>query len=99
QRPVATTAAPLTVARDGCPPPRPKSPRTRKMPASRPFLQADDGSRTRDLRLGKPTLYRLSYVRAVLCPCKSVALSLAGGRRAQPILDLPRGAHARLPQR
>jgi hypothetical protein len=25
--------------------------------------QADDGSRTRDLRLGKPTLYRLSYVR------------------------------------
>jgi hypothetical protein len=31
---------------------------------SRPFLQADDGSRTRDLRLGKPTLYRLSYVRA-----------------------------------
>ncbi len=29
-----------------------------------PFLQADDGSRTRDLRLGKPTLYQLSYVRA-----------------------------------
>jgi hypothetical protein len=28
-------------------------------------LQADDGSRTRDLRLGKPTLYQLSYVRAV----------------------------------
>jgi hypothetical protein len=27
---------------------------------------ADDGSRTRDLRLGKPTLYRLSYVRAVV---------------------------------
>jgi hypothetical protein len=26
--------------------------------------QADDGSRTRDLRLGKPTLYQLSYVRA-----------------------------------
>jgi hypothetical protein len=26
--------------------------------------EADDGSRTRDLRLGKPTLYRLSYVRA-----------------------------------
>jgi hypothetical protein len=26
--------------------------------------KADDGSRTRDLRLGKPTLYQLSYVRA-----------------------------------
>jgi cytochrome c biogenesis protein CcmG, thiol:disulfide interchange protein DsbE len=26
--------------------------------------RADDGSRTRDLRLGKPTLYQLSYVRA-----------------------------------
>jgi hypothetical protein len=25
--------------------------------------KADDGSRTRDLRLGKPTLYQLSYVR------------------------------------
>ena len=27
------------------------------------FLEADDGARTRDLRLGKPTLYQLSYVR------------------------------------
>jgi hypothetical protein len=27
-------------------------------------VEADDGSRTRDLRLGKPTLYQLSYVRA-----------------------------------
>jgi hypothetical protein len=26
--------------------------------------RADDGARTRDLRLGKPTLYQLSYVRA-----------------------------------
>lgn len=26
-------------------------------------VKADDGSRTRDLRLGKPTLYQLSYVR------------------------------------
>ena len=25
---------------------------------------ADDGVRTRDLRLGKPTLYQLSYIRA-----------------------------------
>jgi hypothetical protein len=31
----------------------------------RPFYEADDGGRTRDLRLGKPTLYQLSYVRAV----------------------------------
>ena len=30
---------------------------------SSPFYKADDGSRTRDLRLGKPTLYQLSYVR------------------------------------
>jgi hypothetical protein len=29
-------------------------------------MKADDGSRTRDLRLGKPTLYQLSYVRK--CP-------------------------------
>jgi hypothetical protein len=29
----------------------------------RVLLRADDGSRTRDLRLGKPTLYQLSYVR------------------------------------
>ena len=26
--------------------------------------EADDGGRTRDLRLGKPMLYQLSYVRA-----------------------------------
>ena len=26
-------------------------------------VKADDGVRTRDLRLGKPTLYQLSYVR------------------------------------
>jgi hypothetical protein len=26
-------------------------------------MKADDGPRTRDLRLGKPTLYQLSYVR------------------------------------
>ena len=29
----------------------------------RGFPEADDGPRTRDLRLGKPTLYQLSYVR------------------------------------
>ena len=26
-------------------------------------MKADDGVRTRDLRLGKPTLYQLSYIR------------------------------------
>ena len=33
-------------------------------PLSEGFSKADDGGRTRDLRLGKPTLYQLSYVRA-----------------------------------
>jgi hypothetical protein len=28
--------------------------------------EADDGPRTRDLRLGKPTLYQLSYVRVYI---------------------------------
>jgi hypothetical protein len=31
---------------------------------NRSGIEADDGGRTRDLRLGKPTLYQLSYVRA-----------------------------------
>lgn len=31
---------------------------------SRDFNEADDGPRTRDLRLGKPTLYQLSYTRS-----------------------------------
>ena len=34
-----------------------------KTPHLRGFRKADDGLRTRDLRLGKPTLYQLSYVR------------------------------------
>jgi hypothetical protein len=42
-----------TVARDSCPLRRSASPRTRKARISGPFFQADDGSRTRDLRLGK----------------------------------------------
>ena len=33
-------------------------------PKIRSGTEADDGPRTRDLRLGKPTLYQLSYVRA-----------------------------------
>jgi hypothetical protein len=39
-------------------------PRSRAKHDAQPVLKADDGLRTRDLRLGKPTLYRLSYVRA-----------------------------------
>jgi catechol 2,3-dioxygenase-like lactoylglutathione lyase family enzyme len=39
-------------------------PRVRPGAASGFGGEADDGPRTRDLRLGKPTLYQLSYVRA-----------------------------------
>jgi hypothetical protein len=53
-----------TVARDRCPlRSRAVLPRE-KARITGPFYQADDGARTRDLRLGKPTLYQLSYVRA-----------------------------------
>ena len=38
---------------------------TDEKPAITGPFQADDGARTRDLRLGKPTLYQLSYVRVV----------------------------------
>ena len=37
---------------------------TAKRPCAGRTAEADDGLRTRDLRLGKPTLYQLSYVRA-----------------------------------
>jgi hypothetical protein len=44
--------------------PSPKVPHLRRVSAkSCESVKADDGSRTRDLRLGKPTLYQLSYVR------------------------------------
>ena len=33
------------------------------IPQTRMKPRADGGARTRDLRLGKPTLYQLSYVR------------------------------------
>jgi hypothetical protein len=33
---------------------------------TRPLSEADDGSRTRDLELGKLALYQLSYVRSQL---------------------------------
>src|SRR5262249_40965956 len=41
----------------------------------RALRRADDGARTRDLRLGKPTLYQLSYVRARLRVAKSRSTS------------------------
>src|SRR5919106_4285103 len=43
--------------------PRPPPLRGLGHPARLLYCEADDGSRTRDLRLGKPTLYQLSYVR------------------------------------
>ena len=44
--------------------PPPEGTRSLKEACSLGFLcEADDGPRTRDLRLGKPTLYQLSYVR------------------------------------
>ena len=59
------------------------------------FYKADDGSRTRDLRLGKPTLYQLSYVRkwgemlAISCLADpdhgpSARPSQPGSRRSDP---------------
>ncbi len=45
------------------PRPTPRTPKRRKPRRGRAFAEADDGPRTRDLRLGKPTLYQLSYVR------------------------------------
>jgi hypothetical protein len=52
------------VARHGCRRVSQGAPKS-ETAALQDFLQADDGGRTRDLRLGKPTLYQLSYVRAV----------------------------------
>jgi hypothetical protein len=45
-----------------------------------PVRKADDGSRTRDLRLGKPTLYRLSYVRGGAEPSAVPSLGRGGLR-------------------
>src|SRR5918999_1324085 len=45
------------------------------------LAKADDGPRTRDLWLGKPTLYQLSYVReglAILAPARARAASREG---------------------
>src|SRR3954462_15849739 len=58
---------------------------TRAPPA---IPQARDGPRTRDLRLGKPTLYQLSYSRAAgrtLAPhAYPVEHALARGRGGRP---------------
>src|SRR6478752_5645919 len=50
------------------------------------FGEADDGARTRDLRLGKPTLYQLSYVREGPRVARSVAAARAreSGRLWRP---------------
>jgi hypothetical protein len=44
--------------------------------------EADDGLRTRDLRLGKPTLYQLSYVRVVAICARFRALKPIAAARA-----------------
>lgn len=51
--------------RIGSPAPDPRNPKKKGPPYGRPLgvLGADDGSRTRDLELGKLSLYQLSYVR------------------------------------
>ena len=48
-------------------------------------VKADDGSRTRDLRLGKPTLYQLSYVRVV--PRMAGLCQEVGSQLPPPSLD------------
>jgi hypothetical protein len=56
-------------------------PTRERKPAEAGFsFRADDGSRTRGLRLGKPTLYQLSYVRVsrILEPFTSSALAGSG---------------------
>jgi hypothetical protein len=52
------------VAHDGCPRVGRIEAFAEKLVITGLFPEADDGGRTRDLRLGKPTLYQLSYVRA-----------------------------------
>jgi hypothetical protein len=74
------------VARDRCPPQDPRLRLPRKFPIYRDLYKADDGSRTRDLRLGKPTLYQLSYVRA--------AAILRGRSRRRWRTDQPAGPSA-----
>ncbi len=49
--------------------------------------EADDGLRTRDLWLGKPTLYQLSYVRAVADSTKPARLA---GNRLYPHCSMKR---------
>ena len=65
-------------------------------------MKADDGGRTRDLRLGKPTLYQLSYVRVerrILAPALTlddeqlpgVRPHHAVGREVDALLEASRG--------
>jgi hypothetical protein len=69
----------------------PNAPTYRKDAISRPFGEADDGVRTRDLRLGKPTLYQLSYVRAARSVRPSGAASGADGDPRRIWLVIPSG--------
>ena len=60
-----------------------------EMPAKSSGGRADDGSRTRDLRLGKPTLYRLSYVRAPPATAARGGEILPADRSSTPGLTRP----------
>jgi hypothetical protein len=60
--------------------------------------EADDGGRTRDLRLGKPTLCQLSYVRAGLIVerkggLSTVAQNVRGQRLGQQAVKLSHVRH------
>src|SRR5262245_31254372 len=55
---------------------------TTKPPLYRRFLEADEGTRTLDLRLGKPTLYQLSYAREA----HRLAVSRSSARSSCPLM-------------
>ena len=89
---IASLAAPVCGARvlgrrRGRPPestshwrsPKACAPAPRNHVDAGPSYEADDGGRTRDLRLGKPTLYQLSYIR-VSGDSKGLATARAGRR-------------------
>ena len=56
------------------------------------YVRAGDGTRTRDIKLGRLALYQLSYSRVVLMPCPAVpSAPIAGApppRAARRVLQL-----------
>ena len=66
------------------------------MPHLLVFIEADDEARTRDLRLGKPTLYQLSYVRVPRDSRRPLKRSgVCGARLTQDPLGHARDSGAR----